>query len=120
MELHSNNQRSLYTREGKSALICWNEQTKTVQSEGENPIDVTMYTYDYVRVSFPFTYESLVAAIVRSKYNEDAMQAVVNNYLLNPEDADHKSEFDTMQLWRQEAKTIAKQAVEAEQANKTK
>lgn len=76
-----------------------------------------MYTYDYVRVSFPFTYESLVAAIVKSKYNEDSMQAVVNNYLLDPEDADHKSEFDAMQLWRQEAKTIARQAVEAEQAD---
>ena len=73
-----------------------------------------MYVYDYVRVPFPFTYESLVAAIVKSKYNEDSMQAVVNNYLLDPEDTDHKAEFDAMQLWRQQAKLIARQAVNAE------
>lgn len=117
MKLYSNSPKSLYTREGKNALICWNEQTKTIRSESENLPEVTMYIYDYVRISFPFTYESLVASIVRSEYNEDAMQAVVNNYLLNPENAEHKLEFDTMQLWRQEAKTIAKQAVEAKQAD---
>lgn len=111
MKLYSYNKMPFYTREKKTSLICWNEQTKTMQLEDENQTEVTEYTYDFVRVRFPFTYETLVSDIVKSEYSSDKMEAVINNYLLNPENVEHKAEFDNMQQWREQAKIIAKQAL---------
>jgi hypothetical protein len=42
------------------------------------------------------------------------MQATINNYLLDPNDAYAIEEFNKMQAWRKEAKEIAKQALEYE------
>jgi hypothetical protein len=39
------------------------------------------------------------------------MQAVINNYLPDPEDAYAIDEFNKMQAWRKEAKEIAKEAL---------
>ena len=44
------------------------------------------------------------------------MEAILNNYFFNPEDTTYKAEFDTMQLWRQQAKLIARQAIDAEKS----
>ena len=40
------------------------------------------------------------------------MQAVINNYLLDPEDEAVVKEFNTMQAWRKKAKEIAKEALD--------
>ena len=71
-----------------------------------------MYRYSYVKILFPFTYESLVSTIIRSEYNDDRMQAVINNYLDNPTDESRLQEFTTMQNWRKEAKEVANQVME--------
>ena len=48
---------------------------------------------------------ALITAIVRARYNADAMEALVNNYLLDP-DA-YREEMAAMQTWRQRAKDTA-------------
>ena len=113
MELQSNNKRSLYTRMGKRVLICWNERKETIQPETEGGEPITMYRYSYVKVLFPFTYESLVSSIIRSEYNDDKMQAVINNYLDNPTDEKRLQEFTDMQNWRKEAKEVAHEVMES-------
>ena len=60
-----------------------------------------------VSLVIPVTYPQIVSALVDKKYPFDAMQAIQNNYLADPEDADHKAEFDTMQTWRATAKAAA-------------
>ena len=56
-------------------------------------------------------YSGVVDALVQYKYPIDKMQAVINNYLLDSEDAYAIEEFNKMQAWRKEAKEIAKEAL---------
>lgn len=72
--------------------------------------------YKYCSVSLGpgiWNYEAIVSALVNEIYPNDKMQAVINNYLLEPEDADIKKEFLQMQDWRKESKEIAKRLLEA-------
>lgn len=55
------------------------------------------------------TYDALVAALVRTRYSDDAMTAIINNHLLDGNDADIAAEWEEMQAWRREAKALAKQ-----------
>lgn len=113
MELQSNHRMPLVTREGMTALVCFNEREIQRQEEGTEQVTI-LYAYDYVRVSYPFTYASLVSALVKSRYDDDAMQAIVNNHLAENESDEHAAQFAAMQAWREEVKTVAHQAVEAE------
>lgn len=73
--------------------------------------------YEYEQAKLPyasFNYSGIVDALVQHKYPIDKMQAVINNYLLDPNDAYAIDEFNKMQAWRKEAKEIAKQALEYE------
>ena len=79
-------------------------------------IDVahTIDGWEYDRVIIPagkWNYSGVVDALVQYKYPIDKMQAVINNYLLDPEDAYAIDEFNKMQAWRKEAKEIAKEAL---------
>lgn len=57
----------------------------------------------------PLSYDALVAALVRTRYSDDAMTAIINNHLLDGNDADTEAEWEEMQQWRREAKALAKQ-----------
>lgn len=59
-----------------------------------------------------WSYASIVAALVNARYDRDAMEAIVNNYLADPADAEHAAEMAAMQAWRAEAKAIARRALE--------
>ena len=79
-------------------------------------IDVahTIDGWEYDRAIIPagkWNYSGVVDALVQHKYPIDKMQAVINNYLLDPEDAYAIDEFNKMQAWRKEAKEIAKEAL---------
>lgn len=79
-------------------------------------IDVvsTQDGYSWEQVSVPSTkwdYSGVVDALITHKYPIDKMQAVINNYLLDPNDEYAISEFNAMQAWRKEAKEIAKEAL---------
>ena len=50
---------------------------------------------------------------IRSRFDQDQMEAVMNNYLENPADEEALADFTEMQNWRKQAKAIAKEALEA-------
>ena len=55
-----------------------------------------------------FNYGGLVAELVGINYSDSEMTAVINNYLLDPEDEEAKREFVEMQECRKKAKEIAR------------
>ena len=59
-----------------------------------------------------FNYGGIVDALISYKYPIDKMQAIINNYLLDPNDDSVKQEFIEMQKWRSESKQIAKEILE--------
>ena len=70
------------------------------------------YEWEQVEISVgKWNYSGVVDALVQYKYPIDKMQAVINNYLLDPNDAYAIDEFNKMQAWRKEAKEIAKEAL---------
>jgi len=72
--------------------------------------------YEWTEAVFPIgtpTYESMVSAFVRGRYDDDRMQAIVNNHLMEDDDAEHEAEWSAMQAWRVEAKSMAKQLSES-------
>lgn len=71
-----------------------------------------MYIYEPIKVEYDrWEYGGIIDALVTYKYPNDKMQSVINNYLLDPEDAYAIDEFNKMQAWRKEAKEIAKEAL---------
>lgn len=101
MKLQSDNKMPLIKRERNSVLICFNEREITID-------DVVKYEYDAVRTSFPYTYSSIVSAIITDKYPNDVMQAIVNNHL-EGDSEEHEQEYLEMQQWRHTAKDVARQ-----------
>lgn len=70
--------------------------------------------YKWEQVSIPygrFDYSGVVDSLVQYKYPIDKMQAVINNYLLEPNNEEYIVAFNEMQAWRKEAKEIAKEAL---------
>lgn len=101
------------------------------QVEGQFVYGSTQYTVNYsiVEVLSPdglkcwqyksatlpvgaWSYDAIVDALVTAEYPASKMQAVINNYLDSPKDADIKAEYTAMQEWRKEAKRIAREAME--------
>ena len=77
-----------------------------IVKEGENE------QYKWCEITLPVgtpTYSQLVSAIIHGRYSDDAMQAIINNYLLEDEDSEHQKEWNDMQMWRVEAKRMAKE-----------
>ncbi len=112
MKNQSNSKLPLVSYEAKTVLISFDEQEVQVEES-------IMYEYESVRMDKSITYSKVVSAIINDRYSNDAMQAVVNNYLKDPSDAERKQEFDEMQDWRDKAKSVARQifpeAVDAEE-----
>lgn len=63
-------------------------------------------------------YDSIVNAIVSKEYPNDKMQAVINNYLLDPSNKDTTKEFNDMQAFRKKAKDWAKDLLNYVKDNK--
>lgn len=112
MELQSNHRMPLVTREGMTALVCFNEREIQRQEEGTEQV-ITLYVYDYVRVPYPFTYSSLVSVLVKSRYDDDSMQAIINNHLSDEETPEHAEQFTAMQEWRTEVKEVAHEVIDS-------
>ena len=74
----------------------------------------TDYKYRWESVTLDpgvWNYGAIVSAIIKERYSEDAMQAVINNYLLTPPTDEAVEEFNAMQLWRFFAKQVAHEAI---------
>lgn len=97
---------------GKVRLNYEVEQKEiSVESDGKKVVKRAVYEAYVTRLERPLTYERAVSAIIDDGYPADKMQAVVNNYLLDPTDASAKAEMEAMQSWRALAKKVAKEAV---------
>ena len=68
-------------------------------------------TYKYQTYTLKPTildYDSIVNAIISKEYPNDKMQAIINDYLLDPSNEDTIKEFNDMQAFRKKAKDWAK------------
>ena len=104
----------LVTGEGEKVRLSYEVEEKeiSVETEGsKKAVKRTVYEAYVTRLARPLTYERAVSAIVDDGYPADKMQAVVNNYLLDPTDESAKAEMEAMQSWRALAKRVAKEAV---------
>lgn len=76
--------------------------------------------YKWLSLQLPaavWDYDSIVDKIITLYYPNDKMQAVINNYLLDPNDADALEEFNAMQEWRAAAKDYAHQLMDYAEEN---
>lgn len=72
-------------------------------------ISPSIYSWREISVKYiNFNYKSLVSTLIGLQYSPADMTAVINNYLLEPDDVDAKNEFEAMQEYRKYAKTTAK------------
>jgi hypothetical protein len=94
------------------------------QREAEDGSRNTVYVYNMVEIRrklpviVPFTqddYPMLVSSLVRERYSEDDVEAIMNNYLADPEG--HKADFDELQAWRVKAKEVARDVIDATKHN---
>ena len=54
------------------------------------------------------SYGELVERLVRKRYSQSQVEAIINNYLDNSENVQYKAEFLEMQAYRKECKAEAK------------
>ncbi len=89
------------------AVVCGMKQ-RTVRTE-ITAMDDGGYRYE--EIALPpgvWDYGSLVAAMVRLRYSDDEMTAVISNHLLDPANAETEAEWEAMQAWRAQAKATAR------------
>ena len=58
-------------------------------------------------------YATIVSALIRVRYTDDAMMAIINNRMQSPDDEQILAEWQEMQQWRTESKEIAHAAMES-------
>ena len=110
------NRPSLISDESGNVLISFDIEAVEKEfpsMDGEEPVVREVYEAYTVRVDKPVVRDKVIDAIVTAEYPNDRMQAVVNNYLANQKDAEHKKEFDDMQDWRAHAKSVADEVMQA-------
>lgn len=72
--------------------------------------------YSYLQVEmYPsqMRRSAIISAVIRAKYAQDEMEAIINNYLEDPTDEDTLADIHEMQSWRKQAKLVAKEALES-------
>lgn len=72
--------------------------------------------FRYQSVTLPageYNRATVISSIIRSRYSDDEMQAVINNYLLDEHDEGLVAEFNAMQDCRKFAKSVATEFAEA-------
>ena len=58
------------------------------------------------------SYGELIEQLVRRRYSQSQVEAIINNYLDDSENEQYKAEFLEMQAYRKECKRIAKAKIE--------
>lgn len=81
-----------------------------IQEQADNQDGVQKYSWSEATLPLGSpTYSDLVAAIIKGRYSDNDMAALVNNHLLNDGDKEHEAEWQLMQEWRTQAKQQAKE-----------
>lgn len=91
---------------GRSYYVVVNLGSKQIDEETYELVSTSLF----MRVE-P-TYDTLVSALIRKRYDADKMEAIINNYLADKDD-DAIIEFAEMQTYRQEVKDFCKAVFEA-------
>ena len=73
-------------------------------------------TIDYIRVIDIYN-KDIIDTIIRERYSASQVEAIVNNYLSDTTNKEYLKEFNDMQEWRKEAKSIAKKVNDFIQEN---
>ena len=73
-------------------------------------------TIDYVRVINIYN-KDIIESIIRERYSASQVEAIVNNYLSDTTNEEYLKEFNDMQEWRKQAKSIAKKVNDFIQEN---
>lgn len=71
--------------------------------------------YSYLQVElYPsqMNRSAIISAVIRAKYNQNEMEAIINNYLEDPTDEGALADIHEMQTWRRLAKHIATEALQ--------
>lgn len=72
--------------------------------------------YSYLQVEmYPsqMRRSAIISAVIRAKYDQDEMEAIINNYLEDPTDEEALADIHEMQTWRCLAKQIATEALQS-------
>ena len=89
--------------------------TTLINFDVREEIDSERGKYSYLQVEmYPsqMRRSAIISAVIRAKYDQDKMEAIINNYLEDPTDEDALAGIHEMQSWRNMAKLIAKEALE--------
>lgn len=94
------------------------EKPKKVENNGSNVIlrfnieeTDNGYSYEYVVIKLGnWNYSGIVSAIVRSRYSQDDVEAII----LNVGDEEHMAQYEELQEWRKFAKQLAKSVLRIE------
>lgn len=82
---------------------CYRKYTINIEFEDSQERTVLV-------VSKPnMNYDYLVSTLIKTRYNDNKVQAIINNYLLDSDDETSIKEFNEMQEWRKISKQIAKE-----------
>lgn len=58
-----------------------------------------------------YNVSDLISAFIRERYSVSQVEAIVNNYLSDATNKEYLKEFNELQEWRKEAKSIAKKVI---------
>ena len=77
---------------------------------GEEAQDGRKFRYNTVTLPVgQYDRDTVISTLIRQKYRDDEMQAIVNNYLFDKDDEEALAEFNVMQEYRRFAKKVADQ-----------
>jgi hypothetical protein len=103
-------------QDGTLIRVYFNHQAVPAENDSDND----MCSFEYVELQGR-NYGDMVAAIIACHYNNDRMQAVINNHALavDPDEelseekrTEYLEEYAAMQAWRRNAKAIATEALD--------
>lgn len=95
------------------------EATGPSASDTEDTEGITAFSYDGTEddgstkiQAKAATYDDFTAGLVRTRYSQNQVEAILANR--GDGDSDHDAEFEAYQAWRKEAKEIAKEILARE------
>jgi hypothetical protein len=96
----------------KPAVEYFNARGVTMITIPYNIVEISPGVYAWKDITIngaDYNYDGIVNALITIKYSPAAMTAIINNYLLDPNNEDTNKEFIEMQEYRKYAKETAKQ-----------
>lgn len=77
-------------------------------------LELSTTMYNYIQGDKDKVYECIITKIIRQRYPDNDMTAILSNYLNEPDNEKYVNEFKEVQEWRKFAKSIAKYIVDNE------